>query len=328
MQRVIIPLLLMFGTFVPAAAGDKPVDKDGRPLIKKLGVIDWHLVEATPIVFKNRVYRFEWVRAGYPENQLKANYFRLIDHQTGKSVTKPFAKGYVFGSAFVDNDTIYVTGTSSEKGANGQRVRIFSSKDMKSWEEWDALDLDGYSIFNTSICKTADDYVLMFEIGAPKAEAGVGFTARFARSKDLKTWKLTPPECVYSKDRYTAPHCLRYLDGWYYNFFLEAHEGFEMRVVRSRDLVTWSPSPLNPVLRHSKEDKKLYNKNLTKEQRALVAKANNRNNSDIDFCQFKGRLVISYSWGDQVGTEFLNEALYEGSEADFLRGWFPDDKSR
>jgi hypothetical protein len=49
----------------------------------------------------------------------------------------------------------------------------------------------------------------------------------------------------------------------------------------------------------------------------------NRNNSDVDFCEFRGRTIIYYSWGDQQGTEFLAEAVYDGSLASFLKGFFP-----
>jgi len=164
---------------------------------------------------------------------------------------------------------------------------------------------------------------MMFEIGDPPEEAGATFTARFAKSNDLMTWTLTPPECVYAKDRYTAPHCLRYLGGYFYNFYLEAHNGYEMRVVRSRDLVHWEPSPLNPVLRHSPEDKRIANPNLTTGQRVIIENAENRNNSDIDFCEYRGRTVITYSWGNQKGVEFLAEASYDGTVEALLRGFFP-----
>jgi hypothetical protein len=163
----------------------------------------------------------------------------------------------------------------------------------------------------------------MFEIDGPAEEAGAAFTARFATSPDLRTWKLTPPECNYARDRYTAPHCLRWLDGWFYNFYLEAHDGWEMRVVRSRDLVRWDSSPLNPVLRASGEDRIIANDRLTAAQRERIAGAVNRNNSDIDFCDWRGRLTITYSWGNQHGTEHLAEAVYDGTLEAFLRGWFP-----
>ncbi|MCP4450012.1 MAG: hypothetical protein GY809_01005, partial [Planctomycetes bacterium] len=45
---------------------------------------------------------------------------------------------------------------------------------------------------------------------------------------------------------------------------------------------------------------------------------------DIDFCEFNGRLIINYSWGNQGGTEFIAEAEYDGTSAQFLEGWFLD----
>jgi hypothetical protein len=137
----------------------------------------------------------------------------------------------------------------------------------------------------------------------------------------------SPPAFLYAKDRYTAPHCLRYLDGWFYDFYLEAHGGYETRVVRSRNLVNWQPSPLNPVLRASDEDWIIANPRLTESERRHVSEARNINNSDIDFCEFEGKLIINYSWGNQQGVEFLAEAAYEGTEADFLRAWFLEAKS-
>lgn len=216
-----------------------------------------------------------------------------------------------------------MTGTSTEKGWTGQRVEMFASEDLKQWQNWTALDLDGFGICNTSICKAGDRYVMMFEIHKPEEQAGAAFTARFATSKDLRSWKLTEPRCVYAKDRYTAPHCLRYLEGYFYDFYLEAHDGYEMRVVRSKDLIHWELSPLNPVLKASAEDKQIANPELTAEQRQRIAEARNINNSDIDFCQHHGRLIINYSWGNQQGTEFLAEAVYDGTLEEFLRGWFP-----
>jgi sialidase-1 len=316
-----IVALLMLSMSIGSASG-APVDPQGRPLIRKLGTIDCDLVETTPIVFGGKLYRSEWVRTSYKGNELGANYSRLVEVSTGKA-TAPLAHGCAFSSAFVDGDTVYVTGTRSEQGRTGQHVELFASKDLEQLEHWTALDLDGFEIFNTSICKADGRYVMMFEIRKPKDQAGAAFTARFATSEDLRTWEVTPPECVYAKDRYTAPHCLRYLEGTFYDFYLEAHEGYEMRVVRSKDLIHWEPSPLNPVLKASPEDKQIADPKLTAEQRERIAKAKNINNSDIDFCYYDGRLVINYSWGNQHGEEFLAQAEYDGTVEEFLQGWFP-----
>jgi len=313
-----------------AAVYAGPVDQNHRPLIRKLGTVDCDLVEATPVVFQGRVYRFEWARKGYAkhlhpgETWAEGGYFRFVDHATGEP-TPPFGHGYAFGSAFVEGETVYVTGTSTEAGWTGRRVRMFASKDLKSWEQWDALNLDGFGICNTSLCKADDQYVLMFEIHKPVDQAGAAFTARFAVSKNLRDWKLTPPECVYAKDRYTAPHCLRYLDGYFYDFYLEAHNGYETRVVRSKDLIHWQASPLNPVLKASKQDRRVWNPDLLPGFAERIATATDLNNSDIDFCEYNGRLIISYSWGNQHGVEHLAEAEYDGTEAEFLKGWFPED---
>ncbi|MEO6183265.1 MAG: hypothetical protein ABIP71_09250 [Verrucomicrobiota bacterium] len=305
---------------LPATA-QRPVDAAGRPLIRKLGTIDLDMVETTPVVLRGKLWRFEWVRQGlgqqYWNNQRRTNYFRFFKPGSGV-FTPPFADGHEFGSAFVDGDMVYVTGTQGRS-----RVNLFVSRDLTNWVERSVLNDPRYGIFNTSICKAGKEYVLAFEIDKPSEETGVPITIRFATSRDLKIWTITPPECNFTKERYSAAPCLRWDDGWHYLFYLEAHEGYETRVVRSRDLVHWEVSPLNPVLRASPEDKKIANPNLTEEQRAKIAGAKNLNNSDLDFCQWKGQVVIHYSWGNQQGTEFLAEAVYDGTEKQFLRAWFP-----
>ena len=53
------------------------------------------------------------------------------------------------------------------------------------------------------------------------------------------------------------------------------------------------------------------------------------NNSDIDFCEYHGRLIINYRWGTQGGPghEYIAEAEFAGSEATFLTAWFPAGKA-
>lgn len=301
-----------------APADPGPLDASGRPLIRKLGTLDLDLVETTPVVFQDRLWRFEWVRHDYWANDRATNHFRFVDRASGKT-TPPFADGYEFGSAFIEHGTVFVTGTTGRSG-----IDLFVSTNLLDWEIRPVLPAGRYGVFNTSLCRTADDYVLMFEIDRPPEETGAAFTARFLRSPDLRTWTLTAPECHYARDRYTAPHALRWLDGWFYNFYLEAHRGYEMRVVRSRDLIEWHPSPLNPVLRASPTDRVVNNPRLTVAQRQRLASAVNRNNSDLDFTDWQGRLVMTYSWGNQLGVEHLAEAVYDGTLSQFLRGWFPE----
>lgn len=305
--------LMCFG--IAAETSQKPcVD------IEKLGTIDIDLVETTPVVFKDKVYRFEYVRKNYWDNNTGDSYFRFIDHETGIS-TPAFARGYHLGSAAVDGDRVIVTAVNIW---DGEKIDVFVSHDLENWDAWNALTLPGYGMFNTSLCRAEDDYVLMFEVGKPPEVAGHRFTARFATSKDLKEWTLTAPECTYDKGRYTAPHCLRYHDGYYYNFFLEATGGgYEQYVVRSKELIHWEPSPCNPVLRASEADKQIANPSLSPAQRDRIREAKNINNSDFDYCEYKGELIINYSWGNQQGVEHLAEARYAGTESAFLKALFP-----
>ena len=90
---------------------------------------------------------------------------------------------------------------------------------------------------------------------------------------------------------------------------------------------TGESSPLNPVLRASDEDRQIANLSLTPEQRERVREAENTNNSDIDFCEYQGHLVINYSWGDQHGVEHVAEARFDGTLAEFLTGWFPTEEA-
>lgn len=318
-QKIYLIAFYTFFAFFYCSAQQPPSEADGRPLIEKLGTIDVDLVETTPIVFDGKVYRYEYVREGYWDNDSGDSYSRFVDRETGKA-TKSFAKGFHLGSAFVYDNTVYVTAVDIW---DGEEIHVFASQDMENWENWLAVDLPGYGIFNTSLTKAENNFVLMFEIGKPEEKSGKRFTANFATSTDMKNWKVLSSEHNYAMDRYTAPHCIRYLDGYYYDFYLEAHDGYEMRVVRSKDLIAWEPSPLNPVLKASEEDKVIANDKLSVELQQKIANAKDINNSDIDFCEFNGKLIINYSWGNQHGEEFLGEAIYKGTMEQFLNGWFP-----
>jgi hypothetical protein len=313
---------------VPSVArADAPgPNADGRPPIRKRGTIDCDLVETTPIVFHGRLYRFEYVRARYGLNTTGDSYFRFIDVAAGRP-TPSFAAGHNLGSAFVDGDTVYVYGV---RGWGTDTIYVFRSNDLKTWSSAAALHRPGWTIYNTSVCRAPGRYVMALEVGEPEEVVGKRFTNRFAESADLVHWKLLPEPCVFTKERYSACPAIRFRDGHFYMIYLEARPGptYESHVVRSRDLVRWQPSPRNPVLRHSPEDKRIANPRITGDQRERIAKAVNRNNSDFDLCEFGGKVVIYYSWGNQRGVEHLAEAVYEGTMERFLRGFFPDENKK
>jgi len=321
-----ISRILMLGVIIAMCATQSASDNaetgnSNTPVITKLGTIDCDMVETTPIVFKNTLYRFEYVRDNYKPNQTGKSYFRFIEPTT-REVTPSFAAGYHLGSAFTDGDTMYVYGVSNWGGPD---IQVFWSKDLEHWEEQAALKIPGWAIYNTAVCKGEKGYVMAFEIGGPPEEAGHRFTMRFATSPDLLSWTLTPKQCVYTKERYSACPALRFLDGQYYMIYLEGYPGYwAPHIVRSKDLIAWEESAFKPIIKHSAEDKRIANPKLTPAQREHIANAKNVNNSDVDFCEFDGKTIINYSWGNQHGTEFLAEAVFAGTEAEFLKGFFPE----
>jgi hypothetical protein len=91
----------------------------------------------------------------------------------------------------------------------------------------------------------------------------------------------------------------------------ETHEwtGDTLTLFTSKDLTNWN-------------ERIIFK--LTEADRAKVVKAQDVNNSDIDFCEYRGRLIINYSWGNQQGVEFLAEAEFDGTLEQFLTDWFPE----
>jgi len=298
---------------------------DKKPLIKKLGTLDCDMVETTPIVFHKRLYRFEYVRPNYPSNPTGDSYFRFMEVES-REPTPAFAVGHHLGNAHVQEDTVYVYGVEHWGRST---IQVFWSQDLRTWSSQPALTLPDWGIYNNSVCQGPDRFIMVFEVGEPPDIVGERFTNYFAESDDLLNWTLLPSECVFSKDRYTACPALRFLsDGYYYMIYLEARPGptYEPHIVRSQDLVHWESSPLNPLMQHSPEDKLIANPKLTPHQRERIAEAVNINNSDVDLCEFNGKVILYYSWGNQKGIEYLAQAEYEGTLERFLRGFFPEER--
>ncbi|MFO7975651.1 MAG: hypothetical protein R6V12_13560, partial [Candidatus Hydrogenedentota bacterium] len=198
---------------------------------------------------------------------------------------------------------------------------------LETWETQTGIELPGRELFNNGVCKADARYVMALEIGAPPEETGQRFTNRFLESDNLRDWRLTPSECVFTKKRYSACPSLAYLDGYFYMFYLESYAGYYAEaLVRSKNLVNWEPSRFNPILKHSDEDRRIANEALSAEQRERIKTAKNINNSDLDFCEFEGKTIILYSWGNQQGIEHLAQAVFEGTETQFLRAFYPQKK--
>lgn len=301
-----------------------------RPKIRRLGTIDFGVNETTPVVFKDRLYRFEYINRKYHRAALPTDYFHFIDVATGVA-TPGFAHNHFLGSAFAERETMYAFGVKEAWG--GQQIDVFQSNDLINWTSRTVLEKLGWALYNNSVCKGDGRYIMAFEAGAPAAVVGKKFTSFFAESPDLLNWKFLGEQYAWTRDFYIGCPTIRYLDGYYYIFYLvqlpqrlrpdDETVPYETHLVRTRDFLKFEPSPLNPVLTFSEDDRQIQHPQINAEQRQRIAISPNTNVSDMDLCEFHGEVVMYFSWGSQNGIEYLAEARYTGTLASFLTAFYP-----
>ena len=305
----------------------------GGPIrLRKKGTFDIFIVEANPIVFRGRLWLMEYIRWERPDKKYRFNdtgdsYFRFLDLSDMKTVTQAFGKGLHMGNAFVAGDRVVVTAV--ENWGKG-RFYILESSDLVHWSEpRPILENPAWRGYNTTMCRAGDRYVLSFELGAPKELVGSAFTMFFAESTDLRNWKLVEGARM-GADRYTGAPMLRHHGGWFYYFHLEYFGSPDGRrrcyrtcVARSRDLRSWEFSP-HTVLDPDADDRLIHpSASFTAEELGDIAAAEDVNASDLDMCEWNGRLVCFYSWGNQRGREFSALAEADCTEREFCESFFP-----
>ncbi|MBE6543797.1 MAG: hypothetical protein E7675_05310 [Ruminococcaceae bacterium] len=299
-----------------------------RKTLKKLGTLKCDAVETTPVVFGGRLIRFEWIRnnnwgeSGGVDRGLGCYSFVDMENE---EIISTFAEDHSFGCCYEEDGKMYVCGVRG--GGGGQILDLFVSSDLKKWESSVALTFpDNISLFNTSICKGDGEYIMAIEIGGSHEAVGNPFTIVFARSEDLVHWSmLDMMEYSYSRSRYTACPCIRYVDGQYYIIYLESaplHRWLPY-IVRTKDFKDYEAGVINPVMYPDNDDKQVIcPERFTKEALDRIENAVNCNNSDFDMCYYNGKTIITYSWGNQIGKEFLAVAEYDGTDDEFLKSFF------
>ena len=296
---------------------------NNKPEIVRLGTIDENIVESTPLVFKEKLWLFQYIRKEYHLNNTGDSYFRIISPEDGCCASQ-FGQGLHLGSAFQDGDKLYAFGVDKW---GGQRIFMTESSDVGKWTEpalvFEDLEMGAH---NTSVCKGRNgNYVMACEQDRPEDEVGIRFTIFFLESQDMRNWRRCAYAPPFSPEKYTACPALRFVEGKYYLFVLEGsyETYFAEHLYRSDDLRTWEGSPFNPCLMPHRMDRHVANDSLSEEQRQRISTALNINTSDIDLCEYMGQTEIFYSWGNQRGTEFLARARCKKTLAEFLKSWFP-----
>lgn len=294
-----------------------------RPQIEKQGTILAGICESTPFVFQDRLYLMYGIRdsRNMPEARLV-----IRDVESGQEYP-PFGKGCAMCCAYAEGDTAYVY---AHPGWSAPEIVVFWSQDLVDWQTKTAISLPGWQIFNPSMTKTDDGYVMAIDVGdTPENQPHEIGHHRFIRSQNLFDWELTPPECNYTTDYYAAAVALRYTNGHFYSIHLRSLSDmreFHTHISRSRDLIHWEDSPINPFLVPSDADRLLVTDTFTAQEKKQMEDAINHNASDLDLCEFEGKTYIYYCWGDQrthgPAYIFLAYAVYDGPLPELLESYF------
>ncbi len=270
-----------------------------RPAILSQGeVIAREMCELAPFLWRGRLHHLECVRPA--KGGQKADYYLVIrDGSTGEEVAR-FATGYGLSCIIVHEGKAYVFASRWDDG--WRDVTVFVSSDLKHWRRWKVIEGKDEQIFNTSVCRGPNGFVMAYETND---SAYPPFTIKFARSQDLLTWEPIPG-AIFGKNRYTACPCIRYANGYFYMLYLEHRKPrwfFETYIARSKDLRTWELSLANPVLTPRGLDEGV-------------------NASDPEVIEIDGTTYVYYAVGDQRTWSNVKRAVYQGSIEEFFEKWF------
>ncbi len=275
-----------------------PAQPGGKPSLIKENRILSEVCEATPIVWKDRIVLVECIRPASgtkPED----HHLTLKDVETGRELAR-FGQGYSLASAMVHGDRIHVFAARLDN-KTWNDVTHFDSADLERWDQNVAIRQENEHLFNSSVCRTPDGFVMAYETDDPRYTP---FTIKFARSDNLRDWKKLP-DAIFGKGHYTACPCIRYIDGWYYLMYTEHRTPrwfFETWLARSKNLKDWEMSPSNPLI--------------------SPGPGEDIDTSDPDMVEYRGRTWLYYSIGDQRTWMKLKRAVYPGSLVDFFESRF------
>ena len=292
------------------------------PKIKKLGICSpGH--EMTPFVWKGKLMRMEMT---VPTNELdpdRERFASIRDCESGKIISTTAYDCY-FHSAYVEEDVAYVLAVDLNDRST---IRIFESHDLVNWTDRVLLTNPGWVYYNTSLTKGPDGYVLCIEASEPAELIGEPFTMFFATSPDLVNWTHMTPDHCFSRERYNGGPWMRYSEGWYYliSVTMLPCRRFTNYIFRTQNFLDWEVGFYNPILMPSEEDH-IISPNaceLTEDVYKYAKCGFNINNSDLDMCDWNGKVYINYTVSNQLGTfGYMCEAEVEGTVAEFLKSYF------
>jgi hypothetical protein len=298
-----------------------------RPKLIRLPFAFWDAMENTPVIYRGRpllVLDYRDDSKGWHDQYAASMYTYIIDLRTGQRIAE-FARGHSAHKAFVDGDRLCVFATEATNYEWFQDMYCFWTEDLKTWHRELAIKRknnvpkNAQGVFlsaplNGSVCRDDSGFLMAYVYfeGFPWFE--------FARSKDLILWKKIQNLAFAGKSgkQYSNTPCIRYFAPYYYVIYYTTVDESGLMVMsngryasylaRSKDLVTWQLSPMNPVLQPEPDE--------------------GISTSDVEVMEFEGNTYLFYASSTQTarppGWSAVRAALYEGPMEKFFESWFPD----
>ncbi len=281
------------------------------------------LVEVTPFVFKNRLYRLEnWQKLWdlplekRSTRHYQADEVRIRDIEEDKIISIPLI-GYTFATAFVWNEKVYIFAGDHHSATAHRFVKqivMTCSEDLTNWSEprtvWNAVGDE--NLFNFAVCHNGNNFVMLYETDdckwLPK------FTFKFCESADLINWQLID-NALYGKNKYVGGPALYYENNFYYLLYLEelAH-GWETRIARSQDLLNWEDAPPGRAF--------LAYDSSIKHLPCHTPEVCECNASDAELCYWQGKTLVYFTGGIQKIAGDLQLAEFAGTPQELLEYFF------
>jgi len=278
-----------------------------KPALIKLPVSYPQAMEQTPVIFAGRpllVLNYRDDAKVHTKDYTQTMYLYIRDLCTGEEIAR-FGAGHSFVSALVEGNTLHVFASEGSNRDWYQSIYHFWSTDLKEWRREPAIPrANKEHLFNCSVCRDDQGYLMAYESDKP-----VKFCFKFARSKDLSKWEKIEGLIFAGVDgkQYSACPVIRYFAPYYYVIYLHrpipGHNGWVSFLARSKDLITWELSPMNPILE--------------------AGPGEGCNNSDVDLFEWEGNTYLFYAIGDQQTWNGVRMAMYLGPMRRFFEHCFP-----
>jgi hypothetical protein len=280
--------------------------KPQAPLIK-IPMNFGSVMENSPFIFGNKpllAFNYRDDTKNKTDGYKNSMYLFIRDLCTGQELTR-FGEGHSFVSVFVNGPEVNVFASEGTNYDWFQSIYRFTSTDLKIWKRELAIpQAGGEHLFNCSVCQDEQGFLMAYESNLP-----VGFCFKFARSRDLTSWEKIPGLIFagVSGKEYSACPVIRYFSPYYYVIYLHAaipgHNGWISFLARSKNLITWELSPMNPILE--------------------AGPGEGKNNSDVDLFEWEDRTWLFYATGDQATWGSVRMAMYDGPMKKFYESCFP-----